>query len=50
VWPSSSVLHKALLVDGGGLDGGEGAYVANAGDDLRAVLWPPSSPATSAAL
>src|SRR4051794_38183929 len=29
--------HEALLLDGGGLDGGSGAYFANAGDDLHAV-------------
>jgi hypothetical protein len=29
--------HQALLVNGGGVDGGDGAYVANAGDDANAV-------------
>jgi len=29
--------HEALLVDGGGVDGGDGAYFANAGDDVHAV-------------
>lgn len=29
--------HEALLVDGGGLDGGSGAYFANAADDVHAV-------------
>ena len=29
--------HEALLVDGGGLDGGKGAYFANAGEDVHAV-------------
>jgi hypothetical protein len=29
--------HQALAVDGGGLDGGNGVYFANAGDDLHAV-------------
>jgi hypothetical protein len=29
--------HEALLVDGGGIDGGNGVYFANAGDDLHAV-------------
>jgi len=29
--------HEALLVNGGGIDGGKGAYFANAGDDLHAV-------------
>jgi hypothetical protein len=30
-------VHEALLVDGGGLDGGDGAYFANAGDDVHVV-------------
>jgi hypothetical protein len=29
--------HAALLVNGGGLDGGAGAYFANAGQDLHAI-------------
>jgi hypothetical protein len=29
--------HEALLVDGGGLDGGNGVYFANAGEDVHAV-------------
>jgi hypothetical protein len=29
--------HVALLVDGGGLDGGTGAFFACAGDDLHVV-------------
>jgi hypothetical protein len=29
--------HEALLVDGAGFDGGEGAFFANAGDDVHAV-------------
>jgi hypothetical protein len=29
--------HQALLVNGGGIDGGNGVYFANAGDDLHAV-------------
>jgi hypothetical protein len=29
--------HEALLVDGGGVDGGNGTYFANAGDDVHAV-------------
>ena len=29
--------HEALLVNGGGIDGGNGAYFANAGDDVHAV-------------
>ena len=28
---------EALLVNGGGIDGGAGAYFANAGDDVHAV-------------
>jgi len=28
---------EALLVDGGGIDGGNGVYFANAGDDVHAV-------------
>ena len=28
---------EALLVNGGGIDGGPGAYFANAGEDLHAV-------------
>jgi hypothetical protein len=29
--------HEALLVNGGGIDGGNGAYFANHGEDLHAV-------------
>jgi hypothetical protein len=29
--------HEALLVDGGGIDGGAGVFFANAGADLHAV-------------
>jgi hypothetical protein len=29
--------HEALLVNGGGLDGGDGIYFANAGEDVHAV-------------
>jgi hypothetical protein len=29
--------HEALLVDGGGIDGGNGVYLANYGEDLHAV-------------
>ncbi|HEY6637077.1 MAG TPA: hypothetical protein VIZ61_05265 [Solirubrobacterales bacterium] len=29
--------HEALLVNGGGIDGGSGAYFANAGEDVHAV-------------
>jgi hypothetical protein len=28
---------EALLVNGGGMDGGEGAYFANHGDDVHAI-------------
>ena len=28
--------HQALLVNGGGIDGGSGAYFANAGEDVQA--------------
>jgi hypothetical protein len=29
--------HQALLINGGGFDGGDGAYFANAGQDVHAV-------------
>jgi hypothetical protein len=29
--------HQALLVNGGGIDGGSGAFFANHGDDVHAV-------------
>lgn len=29
--------HQALLVNGGGIDGGDGVYFANAGEDVHAV-------------
>ena len=29
--------HEALLVNGGWIDGGKGAYFANAGEDVHAV-------------
>jgi hypothetical protein len=29
--------HEALLVNGGGIDGGAGAYFANYGEDVHAV-------------
>ena len=29
--------HEALLVNGGGIDGGSGAFFANAGDDVHVV-------------
>jgi hypothetical protein len=31
------LLPLALLVNGGGIDGGNGAYLANCGDDVHAV-------------
>jgi hypothetical protein len=42
--------HEALLVNGGGIDGGPGAYFANAGEDLHAVgsLDPLATSATKA--
>jgi hypothetical protein len=41
---------EALLVDGGGIDGGTGGYFANAGEDVHAVgSLDPIVPATSAA-
>jgi hypothetical protein len=36
-WTTLDDGHEALLVDGGGIDGGDGAYFANCGDDLHAV-------------
>jgi hypothetical protein len=36
-WSETPDGAQALLVDGGGIDGGKGAYFANAGDDLHAV-------------
>ena len=36
-WTTLDDGHEALLVNGGGLDGGDGAYFANAGDDVHAV-------------
>ena len=29
--------HQALLVNGGGIDGDDGAYFANAGEDVHVV-------------
>ena len=37
VWTRLSDGHEALLVDGGGIDGGTGIFFANAGEDLHAV-------------
>jgi hypothetical protein len=30
-------IHEALVVNGGGFDGGEGAFFANCGEDVQAV-------------
>jgi hypothetical protein len=36
-WTTLDDGHEALLVDGGGIDGGEGTFFANAGEDVHAV-------------
>ena len=36
-WTALEDGHEALLVNGGGVDGGTGAFFANAGEDLHAV-------------
>jgi hypothetical protein len=36
-WTALPDGHAALLVDGGGIDGGGGTYFANAGEDVHAV-------------
>jgi hypothetical protein len=36
-WTTLDDGHEALLVNGGGIDGGDGAYFANYGDDVHAV-------------
>ncbi len=36
-WTTLPDGHEALLVNGGGFDGGDGAYFANAGDGVHAV-------------
>ena len=36
-WMTLEDGHQALLVNGGGIDGGPGAYFANAGDDVHVV-------------
>jgi hypothetical protein len=44
-WTTLPDGHEALLVNGGGIDGGSGAYFANAGDDVHvAGRWPRPSP------
>jgi hypothetical protein len=41
-WTTLDDGHEALLVNGGGIDGGNGVYFANYGDDVHAVgSWPP---------
>jgi hypothetical protein len=35
-WTTLPDGHEALLVDGGGVDGGRGVFFANAGDELHA--------------
>jgi hypothetical protein len=36
-WTTLDDGHEAPLVDGGGIDGGEGAYFANCGEDVHVV-------------
>jgi hypothetical protein len=36
-WTTLDDGHEALLVDGGGIDGGKGTLFANYGEDLHAV-------------
>lgn len=36
-WAELDDGHEALLVDGGGIDGGDGAYFATAGEDVHAA-------------
>ena len=36
-WTTLEDGHQALLVNGGGLDGGNGTYFSNAGEDVHAV-------------
>ena len=36
-WTSLDDGHDALVVNGGGFDGGDGAYLANYGEDVHAV-------------
>jgi hypothetical protein len=36
-WTTLDDGHQALLVNGGGLDGGAGAFLVNYGDDVHAV-------------
>ena len=49
-WTTLEDGHEALLVNGGGIDGGDGTYFANAATtSTRSGCWPRSSTATSAA-
>jgi hypothetical protein len=36
-WTTLDDGHEALLVNGGGFDGGDGAFFVNAGEDVHAV-------------
>jgi hypothetical protein len=36
-WTTVEERHEALLVNGGGLDGGKGAYFVNYGEDVHVV-------------
>jgi hypothetical protein len=36
-WMTLDDGHEALLVNGGGIDGGKGTYFANYGDDVHAI-------------
>jgi hypothetical protein len=40
-WMTVDDGHEALLVDGGGVDGGQGAFAANAGVHVVGSLAPP---------
>jgi hypothetical protein len=47
-WKTLPDGSEALLVDGGGIDGGSGIYFANAGEDVHAVGPIPSFSAIGA--
>ena len=36
-WTTLDDGHEALVVNGGGFDGGDGSYLVNAGEDLHAI-------------
>jgi hypothetical protein len=36
-WMTLDDGHEALLINGGGIDGGEGAFFANCGEDVHAI-------------